>query len=146
MYLADAGTATVGFPSSGLALFVKNGLLEAINSTGATVSIGSPGPAWAPPKRLVSSTTDTPTIADDQGVIAYNSAQPVTVTINDLGNLQVYDTLQLGVGSISLVAGTGVTMMSQGKAVTTVVSAFQGAAISVVSTGTGTVFVMGNTQ
>jgi hypothetical protein len=146
LYLSDTGTATIPAPSSGLALYVKNGALSAISNTGASVAIGAPGPAWSPPKRSVTATNDTPTVADDQGVIAYSSASPVTVTVNDLGSLRIFDTLQLGTGSVSLLPGTGVTMMSQGKSVTSVITAYQGSAISVICTGAGTVFVVGNTQ
>ena len=146
LYLSDTGTATIPAPNSGLALYVKDGALSAISNTGANVAVGAPGPAWSPPKRLVTASADTPTVADDQGVIAYSNASPVSVTVNDLGSLRVYDTLQLGTGSVSLVPGTGVTMMSQGKSVSSVISAYQGAAISVIGTGTGAVFVVGNTQ
>ncbi len=152
LYLSDAGTAAVPAPSSGLALYVKAGALAAINSAGTIVQVGAPGPAgaagsaWSPPKRTVTATSDTPALADDQGVIAYGNSQPTTVTVNDLGSLRVYDTLQLGAGSVTLVPGTGVTLMSLGKSVPSVVSAYQGAAISVISTGNGTVFVTGNTQ
>ncbi len=152
LYLADAGTAAVSAPASGLALYVKTGALYAVGSTGAITAVGAPGaagvngPAWSPPKRIATGLTDTPTIADDQGVIAYSNAQPVTVTVNDLGSLRVYDTLQIATGSITLLPGNGVTMLSQGKAVASVVSAYQGAAISVISSGSGLVFVVGNTQ
>jgi len=107
---------------------------------------GSTGPAWSPPRRQVAGTADTPSIADDQGIIACTAAQPTTITVNDLGSLRVYDILQAGAGSVTLTAASGVNMFVQGKAATSAVSAFQGAAISVISTGNGTVFVLGNTQ
>ncbi len=107
---------------------------------------GPTGPAWSPPKRTSALTADTPSLSDDQGIIAYTATQPVAVTINDLGALRVFDAIQLGTGVVTLTPGPGVTMMSQGRSVTSLLTAYQGAALSVVCTGGAIVFVVGNSQ
>lgn len=104
---------------------------------------GPPGPAWNPPKRSVAGTTDTPTAGDDQGIIAYNSAVPVTVTVADLGTLCAYRVVQFGPGAVTLEPASGVMLVFLGNTVASVVSAYPGAAFWVICTGIGTVYVSG---
>jgi hypothetical protein len=107
---------------------------------------GPTGPAWSPPKRLVTGPADSPTLADDQGVIGYSSAVPVAVTVADLGSLRAYQARQFGAGAVTLQPASGVTLVASGKAVASVAGAFPGAALWVTCTGTGTVYVTGNMQ
>jgi hypothetical protein len=106
---------------------------------------GPAGPVYAPPRRTVTAASDTPALTDDQGTIAYTSSLATTVTVADLGALRRYATLQTGTGTVTFVPGTGVALYSQGKAVTSVVAAYQGAAVTVIGTGTGRAYLIGNT-
>ncbi len=90
---------------------------------------------------MATSTADTPTVADNHGLIGYTNALPVTVTVTDLGSLCVYKALQLGTGTVTLKPASGVALVSQGNPVPSVASGYQGAALSVLGTGTGTVYV-----
>ena len=94
--------------------------------------------------RLISGTADTPAAADVGKLLACNSASAVTVTANDLGAGVSYSLQQWGAGTVTVVAGAGVTLVSD-KATPSYASARPGAPLSVICTGTGTVFVVGNT-
>jgi hypothetical protein len=106
---------------------------------------GPVGPAYTPPRRTVTVATDAPTLADDQGTIAYSSNAATTVTVADLGALRRYATVQVGTGSVTLVPASGVTLHSLGSTVTSLATSYQGAAITVICTGTGQVYLIGNT-
>ena len=117
----------------------QNGVISA----GSNLGTGSGGASL--PFRAVTGTTDTPTAADRNGFIAYSTATGITVTVNDLGAGASYTVQQQGAGQITVVAGAGVTLVSD-KAIPSFVSARAGAAMTVVGTGSGRVFVIGNTQ
>lgn len=102
------------------------------------------GPAWTPPRRRVAGTADTPTVADDGGMITCTAAGAVTITANDLGADKVYSVRQLGAGQVTIAAGAGVTRRSD-KAAASYATARPGAVITVICNGDGTVDVLGNT-
>lgn len=107
--------------------------------------IGPAGPAYTPPRRTVTIAADTPSLADDQGAIAYSSSQPTTVTVEDLGALRRYTAIRIGTGALTFLPGAGVTLSTAGHPAPSVSAAYQGAAVTVISTGTGTVYLIGNT-
>lgn len=119
----------------------QNGVISA----GSNLGTGSGTGGASSPFRAVTGTTDTPTAADRNGFIAYSAASAITVTVNDLGAGASYTVQQQGAGQITLVGGAGVTLVSD-KATASFVSARTGAAMTVVGTGAGRVFVIGNTQ
>jgi hypothetical protein len=96
------------------------------------------------PFRAVSTTTDTPTVADKNGIIAFTNASSISLTANDLGAGISYSAHQQGSGQITVVAGGSVTLVSD-KATPSFVSARRGAALTIVGSGSGVVFVLGNT-
>lgn len=126
-----------------------NGAVGPLGPVGPT---GPTGPVWVPPFRSVSGTSDTPTASDLLGLIAYTSAGAITVNANDLGATVSYSLQQQGAGPITVQAGSlvngsaGLVTLISDKAIASYTSARMGAVLTVVCTGTGKVFVVGNTQ
>lgn len=96
------------------------------------------------PSRAVSGASDTATLTDNGALIAFTGSSASTETANDLGTFITYSVMQQGTGQVTVAAGAGVTLISD-KATSSFMSARQGAVMSVVCTGTGVVFVIGNT-
>lgn len=103
------------------------------------------GPAWTPPKRIVSIATDTPTTADDGGLIACTSASAVTMIVGDLGANRSFSVMQQGAGQVTIAAAASTTLVSD-KATPSFVTARRGAIMSVLCDGNGTAYVVGNTR
>lgn len=137
VYAVDTGTNTVPAPASGLALLVRNGVLNTLSPAGVTSPV-------AAPRRAVTTATDAPTVADSHGVITYTAA--TTVTLSDLGSQQSCQLIQAGTGTLTLQPAVGATMLVNGNASVKAVSSFQGALITILGTGAGTVLVNGNAQ
>jgi hypothetical protein len=94
------------------------------------------------PRRSVSAITDTPSVTDDRGIIAYTSSAAVTATLNDLGFGVSYQIVQQGIGQVTATAGANVTLASD-HASPTYKTAAQWAVLLVICTGTGVVSVTG---
>jgi hypothetical protein len=139
-----ATAATLGGVKVGANLSVA---ADGTISAAATVPgpTGPPGPAYAPPTRTVTIATDTPTLADCGGTIAYSSSLATTVTVADLGSLKRYAAIRTGTGAVNFLPAAGVTLYNLGSAVTSAVAAYQGAAVTAIGTGTGRVYLIGNT-
>ncbi len=113
--------------------------------TGAQGATGPSGPAWSPPKRTVSGAADSPTVADDGGLVACTGASATTITVIDLGANRSFSVMQQGAGQVTVAAGAATTLVSD-KAVASFVTARRGAILSVLCNGNGNAFVIGNTQ
>lgn len=86
--------------------------LRYITMFGADVVVGAPG-------RTISGTTGALTTADRNGVIKFTSNSAVTFTVegDSIAALNVNDFTefhQLGTGSVTFVAGSGVTLLKRG--------------------------------
>ena len=139
--MPPATATTLGGIKAGANLAVAaDGTLSA--AAPGTGPAGPIGPAYAPPRRTVTIATDRPTTADDQGTIAYAGAIATTVTVDDLGALRRYAALQLGAGTVTLVPAPGVTLLSLGHPVATLATAYQGAPVTVIGSGTGTAYLV----
>ncbi|TCZ60948.1 glycosyl hydrolase family 28-related protein [Roseicella aquatilis] len=103
----------------------------------------------AAPRRTVTGTADTPTLADNDGLILCTAAGAATITANDLGATlgrpATYAVMQGSAGQVTIAAGTGVTLVSD-KSPASFTTARRGAILSVICDGSGTVFVAGNTR
>ncbi len=106
-------------------------------------NVNTQDPRLVPAFRTSASATDTPTLSDNAGFIAYTAA--VTVTVNDLGAGKSYSLQQQGTGTVSIVAGSSVTLASD-RASPSYKTATQWATLTVICTGTGKVSVIGNMQ
>ena len=72
------------------------------------------------------------------------SAAAVTLTASDLGGYRSCAVLQAGAGQVTIAADTGATLVSD-KAAPSFATAREGAMLTLTFTGTGTVYVVGNT-
>jgi hypothetical protein len=114
-----------------------------VGATGPT-GPGGGGSGSGTPVRTQISSTDAPTLVDKNGIIGYDNATGTSITINDLGLYVRYDCYQLSSGLLSFYAGLNVTLWYQGSTVNAIQSAWQGAKISALCTGTNTVYLEGD--
>lgn len=95
-------------------------------------------------RRVISGTTDTPTVLDNERLLVCTGSASVTITAADLGGWRSYSIVQAGTGQVTVAAGSGVTLASD-KSSASYKTARQWAVIQVLCSGSGTVVVLGNT-
>ena len=98
----------------------------------------------AGPTRIVTGIADTPTVADNNGLVVCTSSSATTITANDLSGYRSYSILQAGVGQVTVAAGAGITLTSD-KATASYATARRGSVLTIICDGAARVYVIGAT-